>query len=82
MAGFGEEELGIYQKQYVDAAVSEGERIRHTYIDHYTKEQVQLYKRTRRQNKIMLGVDCFSQSLCRVICIETFLEVLEIPKAS
>lgn len=57
MAGFGEEELGIYQKQYVDAAITEGERIRHSYIDHYTKEQVQLYKRTRRQNKFMLGID-------------------------
>lgn len=64
MAEFGEEELGIYQKQYIDAAIEEGRRIRHTYLDNYTKEQVEVYKRSRRLNKWMMGVDWDKYGSC------------------
>ena len=57
MAEFGEEELGIYQKRFIDSAVKEGERVDHQYLDHFNKEDVLKYKQTRRMNKFMLGID-------------------------
>lgn len=65
MANFGEEELGIYQKRFIDSAIEEGRRIGHSYLDHYTHEDVLRYKQTRRMNKIMLGVtlDKFTEQI-------------------
>ena len=58
MAEFGEEELGVYQKKFIQAAIAEGERLKYEYITKWSKEDREAYlKRTHGQNIRMLGVD-------------------------
>lgn len=58
MAEFGEEELGVYQKKFIQAAIDEGERLKYRYITKWDKEERKAYlKRTLGQCYRMLGVD-------------------------
>lgn len=57
MAEFGEEEMGVYQKQYIDAAIAEGKRIHHRYTTDYTYEEFQRFKQQNKRGPRMLGVD-------------------------
>lgn len=59
MAGFGEEELGVYQKKYIRLAVEEGEASGYSYLTEWPKEDVRSYIRRARAlgGMFMLGVD-------------------------
>lgn len=58
MAEFGEEELGVYQKKFIQQAILEGERTKFTYITKWdAKERKEYLKRTHGQCYRMLGVD-------------------------
>jgi len=58
MAEFGEEEMGVYQKKYINEAIAEGARIKHKYITNWPKDEREAYlKKTQGQNIRILGVD-------------------------
>lgn len=57
MAEFGEEEMGVYQKRFIMAAIMEGERLKYRYITKWSKEDRKSYlSRTHGQNIRILGV--------------------------
>lgn len=72
MAEFGEEELGVYQKKFIQAAIAEGERLKYEYITKWSKEDREAYlKRTQGQNIRMLGVDWDKYSAAtNMVCME------------
>lgn len=72
MAEFGEEELGVYQKKFIQAAIAEGERLKYEYITKWSKEDRESYlKRTQGQNIRMLGVDWDKYSAAtNMVCME------------
>jgi replicative DNA helicase len=72
MAEFGEEELGVYQKKYVQAALDEGSRLKYKYITKWTPEERDAYlKRTEGQNIRILGVDWDKYSAAtNMVCME------------
>ena len=72
MAEFGEEEMGVYQKRFIEAAVSEGERLKFRYITKWAKEDRQSYlSRTQGQNIRILGVDWDKYSAAtNMVCME------------
>ena len=58
MAEFGEEELGVYQKKFIQAAIDEGIRTKFQYITKWDDEERKTYlKRTHGQCIRTLGVD-------------------------
>ena len=57
LAEFGEEEMGVYQKQYIQAAVDEGRRIGHRYVTDYNYDEYQDFIRKRKKTIRLLGVD-------------------------
>lgn len=57
MAEFGEEEMGVYQKKYIELAVKEGERINYKYMDTLSHEEIAEYVNKTKFNVKMLGVD-------------------------
>ena len=58
MAEFGEEELGVYQKQYIQAAINEGKRLEYRYITKWNKEDRKEYlRKTKGINVRLLGID-------------------------
>lgn len=72
MAEFGEEEMGVYQKKFIQAAINEGERLKYEYITKWSKQDREAYlKRTHGQNIRMLGVDWDKYSAAtNMVCIE------------
>lgn len=72
MAEFGEEEMGVYQKKYIQAAVNEGERLHYKYITKWSKEDRESYLRaTQGQNIRILGVDWDKYAAAtNMVCIE------------
>ena len=72
MAEFGEEELGVYQKQYIYQAVEEGERLGYRYITKWSKEDRESYlKRTQGQCIRILGIDWDKYAAAtNMICME------------
>ena len=72
MAEFGEEELGVYQKKFIQAAIAEGERLKYEYITKWSKEDREAYlRRTQGQNIRMLGVDWDKYSAAtNMVCVE------------
>lgn len=72
MAEFGEEEMGVYQKKYIQAAIAEGMRIKHRYITKWDAgERDQYLKRTHGQNIRILGVDWDKYAnATNMVCIE------------
>lgn len=58
MAEFGEEELGVYQKKYIQYAIDEGIRLKFSYITKWSKEDRKKYlQRTQGQCIRILGID-------------------------
>lgn len=57
MAEFGEEEAGVYRKEFIEAAVEEGKRINHRYILDKGDDYVREYCKSKVHSKFMLGVD-------------------------
>lgn len=57
MAEFGEEEMGVYQRQYIEAAIEHGRRIHHRYTTDYTHEELKNYLSSPRRGPRMMGVD-------------------------
>ena len=58
LAEFGEEELGVYQKQYIQKSIDEGKRISHDYITKWDKETRKEYlRKTQGHNIRILGID-------------------------
>ena len=73
MANFGEEEMGVYQKKYIDAAILEGTRTGHTsYITSWKIDDRKAYlKRTKSTNKRFFGVDWDKvQAGTTISCVE------------
>lgn len=56
MAQFGDEEMGVYQKKFIKAAIEEGRRCGHKYINYENEEEVKEFMRKRR-GPLVLGVD-------------------------
>lgn len=72
MAEFGEEEMGVYQKQFVKAALDEGVRTKYRYITRWPKEDRESYlQRTQGQCVRILGVDWDKyQAGTTLVCME------------
>lgn len=72
MAQFGEEELGVYQKRFIQEAILEGERINHTYITKWKKEDRKEYlRRTKGRCIRTLGIDWDKYGACtNIVCME------------
>ena len=72
LAEFGEEELGVYQKKYIQMANDEGNRTKWSYITKWPEEDRKKYLRTvRGQNILCLGVDWDKYSnATNMVCME------------
>lgn len=72
MAEFGEEEMGVYQKKYIQQAIAEGERLKYRYITNWPKEQREAYlKRTQGQCIRLLGIDWDKYAAAtNMVCME------------
>ena len=72
MAEFGEEELGVYQKRFIQEAILEGERIKWQYITKWPKEEREAYlRKTQGQCIRCLGVDWDKYAAAtNMVCIE------------
>lgn len=72
MAEFGEEEMGVYQKRFIQEAVLEGERLKYRYITKWTPEERSTYlRRTQGQCIRILGVDWDKyQAATNMVCME------------
>lgn len=72
MAEFGEEELGVYQKKYIQQAIMEGERLKYRYITKWDADERKKYlKRTKGQCIRMLGVDWDKYAAAtNMVCME------------
>jgi len=72
LAEFGEEELGVYQKQYIQIAIEEGKRLKHRYITKWPEDERKAYlKRTQGQNIRLLGIDWDKYAnATNMVCIE------------
>ena len=72
MAEFGEEELGVYQKQYIDQAVELGKQFGHKYITKWPEEERKAYlKRTKGVNVRILGIDWDKYAnATNMVCVE------------
>ena len=72
LAEFGEEELGVYQKQFIQYAISEGKRIGHKYITKWPKEEREQYlRKTKGINIRILGIDWDKYAnATNMVCIE------------
>lgn len=57
LAEFGEEEMGVYQKQHIDYALRMGTLSEHKYMSHFSDEEMALWLRDRRKKILILGVD-------------------------
>ena len=57
MAEFGDEELGVYQKLYINKAVEEGKRVKHTYSNKLDGPSFDECILNRHNNIRILGVD-------------------------
>lgn len=56
MAEFGDEELGVYQKKFIDMAIEEGKRINHNYITKMNGIDYNNWLRSRHEKIVILGV--------------------------
>lgn len=59
LALFGDEEMGVYKKHFIEYAINEGIRVNHSYIDYTDREAVNnfLRKRARSRGPLILGCD-------------------------
>ena len=72
MAEFGEENIGVYQKKFIQMAIDEGRRLKHTYIDSWdSAERFEYLRRTRGQCIRCLGVDWDKYGAAtHMVCVE------------
>lgn len=72
MAGFGEDEMGVYQKKYLDAAITEGERIGHKYTTEMSAEEYKAFIEKPHMSPRILGVDWDASDAAgpSLVCIE------------
>ena len=72
LAEFGEEELGVYQKQFIQLAIDEGKRIGHKYITKWpADERAEYLKKTQGQNIRLLGIDWDKYAnATNMVCVE------------
>ena len=71
MAEFGEEEMGVYQKKYIEAAIEEGRRIDHKYILDLTPNEIDEFIRLPRTGPRILGVDWDKYSAAtNMVCVQ------------
>lgn len=72
LAEFGEEELGVYQKQFIQLAVDEGKRLNYKYITKWPAEEREAYlKKTQGQNIRLLGIDWDKYAnATNMVCVE------------
>lgn len=72
MAEFGEENVGVYQKKYIEMAIEEGIRTKHAYITKWDAEtRYEYLKNTQGRNIRCLGVDWDKYGAAtHMVCIE------------
>ena len=72
LAEFGEEELGVYQKQFIQKAIDEGRRIGHSYITKWPADKRKEYlDKTQGQNIRLLGIDWDKYAnATNMVCVE------------
>lgn len=57
MAEFGEEDMGVYLKKFIQMAVDEGKRTNHKYIGDMSDDERTIFKKKRRTGPRILGID-------------------------
>ena len=57
MAEFGDEELGVYQKKYINQAIQNGIDCDHKYVNKMNSEEYNDFIQNRGNNIRLLGVD-------------------------
>ena len=72
MAEFGEENIGVYQKKFIQAAVDEGHRINYQYITKWNADdKIEYLRKTQGHNIRCLGVDWDKfGAATHMVCIE------------
>ena len=72
LAEFGEEELGVYQKKFIQMAVDEGTRLGYKYITKWSPEDRKTYlNKTQGQNIRLLGIDWDKYAnATNMVCVE------------
>lgn len=72
MAEFGEENIGVYQKKFIRAAVDEGYRVGYQYITKWKAEdKIEYLRKTQGHNIRCLGVDWDKfGAATHMVCIE------------
>ena len=56
MANFGDEEMGVYQRKYIELAVQQGVDIGHKYLDLNSKAEIMEFNRNKN-GVLLLGID-------------------------
>lgn len=56
MANFGDQERGVYQKRFIQAAVEEGRLCKHKYIDLTSEEEIKAFNRMQK-GPVVMAVD-------------------------
>lgn len=56
MANFGDQERGVYQKRFINAAVEEGRMCKHKYIDLNSEEEIKAFNRMQK-GPVVMAVD-------------------------
>lgn len=71
LAEFGQEELGVYQRRFIDMALEEGRRIGHKYTTELSDEELDSFLKQRRSGPRILGVDWDKySSSTNMACVE------------
>lgn len=56
MANFGDEEMGVYQKRFIKAAIDEGRRVKHRHVDLEDEDEIRAFLR-KRKGPVVMAVD-------------------------
>ena len=72
MADFGEQEMGVYQHRFIEAAVEEGKRVNHKYLNLKNYKELKKYVDDHRNSIRMLGVDWdrSTKAGTNIVCVE------------
>ena len=72
MADFGEQEMGVYQHRCIEAAVEEGKRVNHKYLNLKNYKELKKYVDDHRNSIRMLGVDWdrSTKAGTNIVCVE------------
>ena len=75
MAEFGEQELGVYRKEFLQAALKEGIRTNHSYFKGANILQIREYRKHHMRNLFFLGVDWDRNEAAGTTIVGTMLDM-------